>query len=79
MLHVLRTAQCMSTHLSSQSCLILWLNSCLLHWTDLHVWDLNCWPFFSARATGVCYRLLQKLRLWPAVIPDHKSLTPQTK
>ena len=54
-------------------------NFCPRHWTDLHVWGPNCWPLFSAGATVCRYRLLQKLPLWPAVIPDHKSPTPQTK
>lgn len=58
---------------------LLLLHFCISHWTDLQVWGPNCWPLFPVRTTGCCYLLLQKLPLWPAVIPDHKSQIPWTK
>lgn len=47
--------------------------------THLHVLGPNCWPPLSGGATVCFYRWLQKLLLWPAVIPGHKSQTPAAK
>lgn len=48
--------------------------------TDLHVRDPQTVGLFLQPARpGCCYRALQKPPSWPAVIPQHKSPTPQTK
>lgn len=49
-------------------------------WSSLGRFACLCLAsLLSRRAAVCCYRLLQKLPLWPAVIPDHGPPTPQTK